>query len=56
MIKLFGVLILDKWIYGVNNKISPESASLVLLEKNTEFSLGGAANLALSLKNLNWSL
>lgn len=55
MIKLFGDLILDKWIYGVNNKISPESASLVLLEKKTEFSLGGAANLALSFKNLNLS-
>lgn len=53
MIKLFGDLILDKWIYGVNNKISSESASLVLLEKKTEFSLGGAANVALSFKNLN---
>lgn len=53
MIKLFGDIILDKWIYGVNNKISPEAASLVLLEKNTNFSLGGAANLALSFKNLN---
>jgi len=53
MIKLFGDIILDKWIYGVNNKISPEAASLVLLEKNTHFSLGGAANLALSFKNLN---
>ena len=53
MIKLFGDIILDKWIYGVNNKISPESASLVLLEKETKFSLGGAANLALSFKNLN---
>jgi len=53
MIKLFGDIILDKWIYGVNNKISPESASLVLLEKKTKFSLGGAANLALSFKNLN---
>lgn len=53
MIKLFGDVILDKWIYGENNKISPESASLVLLEKMKKFSLGGAANLALSFKNLN---
>jgi len=53
MIKLFGDIILDKWIYGINNKISPESACLVLLEKEIKFSLGGAANLALSFKNLN---
>jgi D-beta-D-heptose 7-phosphate kinase/D-beta-D-heptose 1-phosphate adenosyltransferase len=53
MIKLFGDIILDKWIYGINNKISPESASLVLLEKKIKLSLGGAANLALSFKNLN---
>jgi D-beta-D-heptose 7-phosphate kinase/D-beta-D-heptose 1-phosphate adenosyltransferase len=55
MIKLFGDIILDKWIYGVNNRISPESACLVLLEKKIKFSLGGAANLALSFKNLNLS-
>ena len=53
MIKLFGDIMLDKWIYGENHRISPEAASLILLEKKRNFSLGGAANLALSLSNLN---
>lgn len=53
MIKLFGDIMLDKWIYGVNHRISPEAASLILLEKKKTFSLGGAANLALSLSYLN---
>ena len=53
MIKLFGDIMLDKWIFGVNHRISPEAASLILLEKKKTFSLGGAANLALSLSYLN---
>jgi D-beta-D-heptose 7-phosphate kinase/D-beta-D-heptose 1-phosphate adenosyltransferase len=51
-IKVYGDIILDHWIIGSCDRISPESPVPVLLEKEHVYSLGGAANLAANLHSL----
>jgi D-beta-D-heptose 7-phosphate kinase/D-beta-D-heptose 1-phosphate adenosyltransferase len=43
---------LDRWIVGEANRMSPEAPVPVLLETNQEYSIGGAGNLALNIKSL----
>ena len=44
---------LDRWIIGVADRMSPEAPVPVLTEKYTKYSAGGAANLAINLQNLH---
>jgi rfaE bifunctional protein kinase chain/domain len=56
MIRVYGDIMLDKWVHGNADRISPEAPVLVLLEQNVTYSPGGAANLAASLHNLGNSI
>ena len=53
MIKVYGDIMLDRWILGNAGRISPEAPVPVLLEKDQKYSIGGAANMALNLQSLN---
>jgi len=53
MIKVYGDIMLDRWIIGTAERVSPEADVLVLNEKHQKFNLGGAANLAVNLKHLD---
>ena len=53
MIKVIGDIMLDRWIHGNANRLSPESPVPVLLESYQSSNLGGAANVAVNLANLN---
>jgi len=53
MIKVIGDIMLDRWIHGEANRLSPESPVPVLLEKYQSSNLGGAANVAVNLANLD---
>ena len=53
MIKVYGDIMLDRWIVGSAGRISPEAPVPILLEKNQKYSIGGAANMALNLQSLN---
>jgi len=46
MIKVYGDIMLDRWILGNTNRISPEAPVPVLLEEAQQYSIGGAGNLA----------
>lgn len=50
---IIGDLIIDRYISGVVDRISPESPVPVLDQIKDEYRLGGAANVAMNLKNLN---
>ena len=39
MIKVYGDVMLDRWIVGEANRMSPEAPVPVLLETNQEFSI-----------------
>ncbi len=52
MIKVYGDVMLDRWIVGEANRMSPEAPVPVLLEDHQEWSIGGAGNLALNIKSL----
>ena len=52
MIRVYGDIMLDKWVHGNADRISPEAPVPVLLEQAVTYSPGGAANLAASLTNL----
>ena len=52
MIRVYGDIMLDRWIVGEANRMSPEAPVPVLLETNQEYSIGGAGNLALNIKSL----
>jgi len=56
MIKVIGDIMLDRWILGTADRMSPEAPVPVLLENNQTYSIGGAGNLALNLGNLNVEL
>lgn len=43
---------LDRWIIGEANRMSPEAPVPILKELDQKFSVGGAANLAVNLSNL----
>ena len=44
-----GDIILDQYIYGETNRISPEAPVPIVRVKNTEERPGGAANVALNV-------
>ena len=44
---------LDRWILGSADRMSPEAPVPVLKEQSQEYSVGGAGNLALNLANLS---
>jgi D-beta-D-heptose 7-phosphate kinase / D-beta-D-heptose 1-phosphate adenosyltransferase len=51
-ILVFGDLMLDEYVYGTVDRISPEAPIPVLRKTDTEYKLGGAANVAYSLSRL----
>lgn len=53
MIKVVGDIMLDRWIHGQANRLSPEAPVPVLIESFQTANLGGAANVAVNLANLN---
>ena len=52
MIKIIGDIMLDVWIEGQANRVSPEGPVLVLKEQNKRYSIGGAGNVAVNIANL----
>ena len=52
MIKVIGDIMLDRWIHGNANRLSPESPVPVLLETHQSSNLGGAANVSVNLAGL----
>ena len=54
-ILVVGEAILDKYIYGEVEKLSPEAPVLVVNEKRVEYNLGGAANTANNINSLGGS-
>ena len=53
MIRIYGDVMLDRWIEGDCNRISPEAPVIVIKEKTFIDSIGGAGNLANNLGNIN---
>lgn len=51
-----GDIILDQYIYGETNRISPEAPVPVLRVENTEERAGGAANVAINISSLGVSV
>jgi len=51
-----GDIILDQYIYGETNRISPEAPVPVVRVKNTEERAGGAANVAVNVSSLGVSV
>jgi len=49
---VFGDIILDRYISGIVDRVSPEAPVPVLKPSNEEIRLGGAANVALNLSSL----
>jgi rfaE bifunctional protein kinase chain/domain len=52
-IAIIGDVMLDKYVYGDVNRISPEAPVQVVDIKNTAYRLGGAANVAHNVKSLD---
>ena len=46
MIHVIGDIMLDRWIYGKINRISPEAPVPILLQDLERFNIGGAGNVA----------
>ena len=53
MIHVIGDIMLDRWIYGKINRISPEAPVPILLQNLERFNIGGAGNVALNIANIN---
>ncbi len=53
---VIGDIMIDKYIYGVCTRISPESPTPIIHVKNEEVHLGGAGNVALNLRTLGLSV
>ena len=49
---VIGDIMMDEYIYGDVNRVSPESCCPILYEKKRSYQLGGAANVAFQLKRL----
>ncbi len=49
---VIGDVMLDEYIFGSVSRISPEAPVIVLKEEKKEWSLGGAANVALNCKHI----
>ena len=52
-ILVIGDIMLDKYIQGAVNRISPEAPVPVVKVKNIEYRIGGAGNVAANLRSLN---
>ena len=50
MIKVVGDIILDTWIKGKYEKISPEAPVKILEQTSIKYNLGGAANVSANLR------
>ena len=50
---IVGDILLDQYIIGSSNRLSPESPVPVIDVKNKSFNLGGAGNVALNIKTLD---
>ena len=53
MIKIYGDIMLDRWVYGSCDRVSPEAPILVMKEDEYNYSIGGAGNLATNVKSIN---
>ena len=53
MIRVIGDIMLDRWIYGRINRISPEAPVPILLQNTDKFNIGGAGNVAINIANLD---
>ena len=53
MIKIYGDIMLDRWIYGSCERVSPEAPVIVMKEDEYNYSIGGAGNLATNLDSIN---
>ena len=53
MIRVYGDIMLDRWIIGNASRISPEAPVPVLKETEQKLCPGGAGNLAINLASLN---
>lgn len=53
MIKIYGDIMLDRWVYGSCDRVSPEAPVIVMKEDNYSYSIGGAGNLATNLCSIN---
>ena len=53
MIKIYGDIMLDRWIYGSCDRVSPEAPILVLKEDEYTYRIGGAGHLATNLSSIN---
>lgn len=51
-ILVIGDLMLDEYLYGCVERVSPEAPVPILNIKETAYALGGASNVALCLSNL----
>ena len=49
---VIGDIMLDKYVYGTVERVSPESCCPILKETSYDYQLGGAANVAKQLKRL----
>ena len=48
---VIGDLMLDKYVFGIVERVSPESGCPILKQTTCEYQLGGAANVAKQLKH-----
>jgi len=53
VIKIYGDIMLDRWIYGSCQRVSPEAPVIVMKEDEYNYSIGGAGNLATNLDSIN---
>jgi D-beta-D-heptose 7-phosphate kinase/D-beta-D-heptose 1-phosphate adenosyltransferase len=53
MIRVYGDIMLDRWIFGNADRISPEAPIPILKETEQKYSIGGAGNLALNISSIN---
>jgi D-beta-D-heptose 7-phosphate kinase/D-beta-D-heptose 1-phosphate adenosyltransferase len=52
MIYVIGDIMLDKYLFGTVNRMSPEAPVPIILKESNELFIGGAGNVAYNLKNL----
>jgi rfaE bifunctional protein kinase chain/domain len=52
MIYIVGDIMLDKYVYGTTDRMSPEAPVPILLKSSDKTIIGGAANVALNIRNL----
>ena len=53
MIVVIGDIIIDEYVYGTSNRLSPEAPVPVVKHQKTERKLGGAGNVYNNIKSLS---